>query len=94
MVASRIAFSQRGTAALPAALPRAKSSLVRRLVAARNDPAKQRIRGLLAKLEDERLSGLGLTPQDLLILRGSQDSQALLKEARRQSGVALTVTRR
>jgi hypothetical protein len=71
MVASTITFSQQGMATLPSALPRARSSLVRRLVAAENDPAKQRIRAWLASLEDERLSGLGLSPQDILILRGT-----------------------
>jgi hypothetical protein len=65
MTASRIASSRQGVAP-----PGVRSSLVRRLVAAENDPAKQRIRVLLAKLEDERLSGLGLTLQDILILRG------------------------
>ena len=71
MVASRIAFSQQGRA-VPA-LPEAKSSLVRRLVAAKDDPAKRRIRAWLANLEDERLAGLGLTPQDIVILRGAQE---------------------
>src|SRR5262249_7610705 len=72
MTASRIAFSRQGAAALPAMSPKAKSSLVRRLVAAENDPAKQRIRAWLADLEDEQLSRLGLTPQDVLILRGTR----------------------
>jgi uncharacterized protein YjiS (DUF1127 family) len=72
MVASKIAFSQQGLAALSPALPKAKSSLVRRLVAAENDPAKRRIRAWLANLDDERLSSLGLTPQDIVILRGAQ----------------------
>jgi hypothetical protein len=58
--------------ALPAALPKAKSSFVRRLIAATNDPAKQRIRAWLAALDDERLSGFGLTPEDIAILRGTQ----------------------
>jgi len=73
MATARTAFSQQGRAELPAARPAARSSLVRRLVAARNDPAKQRIRAWLAKLGDDRLSGLGLTPQDILILRGTQE---------------------
>jgi len=73
MATARTAFSQQGRAELPSARPAARSSLVRRLVAARNDPAKQRIRALLAKLGDERLSGLGLTPQDIVILRGTQE---------------------
>ena len=69
---ARMAFSQQGRDARPPALPAARSSLVRRLVAAENDSAKQRIRAWLANLADERLSGLGLTPQDILILRGTQ----------------------
>jgi uncharacterized protein YjiS (DUF1127 family) len=75
MAAARIAFSQQGTEALPPARPAARSSLVRRLVAAENDPAKQRIRALLANLADEQLSGLGLTPQDILILRGMRERE-------------------
>ena len=73
MASATTAFSQQGRGELSPARPAARSSLVRRLVAARNDPAKQRIRALLAKLGDERLSGLGLTPQDILILRGTQE---------------------
>ena len=73
MAAARIARSQQARDAIPPALPAARSSLVRRLVAAENDPAKQRIRALLANLGNERLSGLGLTPQDILILRGTQE---------------------
>lgn len=42
--AGRIAFSEQGSDALPPARPVARSNLVRRLVAAENDPAKQRIR--------------------------------------------------
>jgi len=49
--------------------PKAKSSLVRRLVAAENDPAKRRIRAWLTELDDERLLGLGLTSEDIAILR-------------------------
>ena len=72
MAAARTGFSQQARDELPPALPEARSSLVRRLVAAENDPAKQRIRAWLANIGDERLSGLGLTPQDILILRGTQ----------------------
>src|ERR1700752_991459 len=56
MVASGIALSLQGAPALP----KARSSLVRRLVAARNDPAKQRIRAWLAALEDGGLCGAWL----------------------------------
>jgi hypothetical protein len=46
------------------------SSLVRRLVWARNDPGKQRVRKWLLSLDDAQLrSGLGLTPQDITVLR-------------------------
>ena len=72
MLAARTAFPEQDAAAIPAASPRATSSLVRRLVAAANDPAKQRIRAWLADLADEQLAGLGLTPQDILILRGGR----------------------
>jgi hypothetical protein len=51
---------------------KAKSSLVRRLIAAENDPAKLRIRAWLTALDDERLSGLGLTSDDIAILRGAR----------------------
>ena len=52
--------------------PKAKSSLVRRLVAAKEDPGKQRIRAWLAELNDEQLSGIGLTSEDITILRGDR----------------------
>lgn len=57
--------------------PKAKSSLVRRLVAARNDPAKRRICAWLAECDDERLSGLGVTSDDIAILRGTRSGQAM-----------------
>ena len=45
--------------------------LVRRLVRARNDPGKERIRNWLIDLDDAQLqSGLGLTLEDIVILRG------------------------
>ena len=49
----------------------AKSALVRRLVRAIDDPAKQRIRRLLCELSDERLLAFGLTAQDIVQLRGN-----------------------
>jgi hypothetical protein len=64
-------FSEQGSAALAAVVPKAKSSLVRRLVAAENDPARRRIRSWLTDLDDERLSGFGLTPEDIAVLRGT-----------------------
>jgi hypothetical protein len=48
-----------------------RSSLVRRLVRARNDPGKARIRMWLTDLDDAELrSGLGLMPEDIAELRG------------------------
>jgi uncharacterized protein YjiS (DUF1127 family) len=60
----------RGMAARPARHLKARSSLVRRLVQAHDDPGKQRIRAWLRELDDEQLSNLGLTPEDIHALRG------------------------
>ena len=57
----------------------ARSSLVRRLVQARDDPAKQRIRRRLSDISDERLFSLGLTPEDIALLRGSGNFADLLR---------------
>jgi hypothetical protein len=53
---------------------KARSSLVRRLVQARDDPAKQRIRRWLSDMTDERLLSFGLTPEDIALLRGSRSA--------------------
>ena len=53
---------------------RARSSLVRKLVRANDDPAKQRIRRWLSDIDDERLLSFGLTPEDIVLLRGSRCS--------------------
>jgi hypothetical protein len=58
----------------PARCRQAGSSLVRRLVQAKNDPAKQRIRRWLCAINDERLLNFGLTPEDIALLRGSGSS--------------------
>jgi hypothetical protein len=47
----------------PARGRRARSSLVRRLVQANDDPAKQRMRRWLSDVDDERLLSFGLTPE-------------------------------
>src|SRR4030088_1967958 len=65
---------QQSIAKRPARCRNARSSLVRRLVQARNDPAKQRIRRWLSDNSDERLLSLGLTPEDIALLRGSRGS--------------------
>ena len=54
----------------------AGSSLVRRLVLAKDDPAKQRIRAQLSEIDDERLLGLGLTSEDIAALRGTASPSA------------------
>jgi hypothetical protein len=57
---------QRGTS-------KSGSSLVRRVVQAQDDPVKQHIRAWLREIDDEQLSSsLGLTPEDIAILRGTQ----------------------
>jgi hypothetical protein len=47
---------------------------VRRLVQARDDPAKQRIRQWLSRIQDDRLLSFGLTPDDIALLRGPAGS--------------------
>jgi hypothetical protein len=63
-------FSWRGMTARPASNLKVRSSLVRRLVQAQDDPAKRRIRAWLCDLNDEQLSSLGCTSQDIAVLRG------------------------
>ena len=63
-------FSWRGMTARPASDLKVRSSLVRRLVQAQDDPAKRRIRAWLCELNDEQLSSLGCTSQDIAVLRG------------------------
>jgi hypothetical protein len=47
---------------------KAQSSLVRRLVQARDDPAKRRMRHWLSDINDERLLAFGLTQEDIALL--------------------------
>jgi len=65
---------QQRTTKDPARGRRARSSLVRKLVQANDDPAKQRIRHWLSDIDDERLLSFGLTPEDIVVLRGSHCS--------------------
>jgi hypothetical protein len=50
--------------------------LVRRLILAKDDPAKQRIRAWLSDIDDDRLSCLGLTSEDIAALRGTANPPA------------------
>ena len=57
-------------AVLSEGLPKTGSGLVRRLVCARDDPGRERIRMWLINLDDAQLrSGLGLTVEDIAVLR-------------------------
>jgi hypothetical protein len=66
---------QQDIAARPAGRTIAGSGLVRRLVLAKDDPAKQRIRAHLSEIDDERLFGLGLKSEDVAALRGTASPQ-------------------
>ena len=65
-----IQFPKQSIAVLSDGLPKMRSGLVRRLVCARDDPGKERIRRWLIDLDDAQLqSGLGLTVEDIAVLR-------------------------
>ena len=66
--------SQQSIALRPIADRKVKSRLVRRLVQASDDPVKQRVRRLLVDIDDERLLRFGLTPDDIVALRGAPES--------------------
>jgi superfamily I DNA and RNA helicase len=66
--------SQQSVVLRPIAYRKAKSGLVRRLVQASDDQAKQRIRRLLVDIDDQRLLGFGLTPDDIAVLRATPES--------------------
>jgi CRP-like cAMP-binding protein len=73
-IAKEIVMATKQLQSVFAAFPdggRSESSLVRRLVRAKDDPAKQRIRAWLCDIDDERLRRFGLTAQDIALLRGS-----------------------
>jgi hypothetical protein len=69
---------QQSVARRPTRCRKARSSLVRRLVQARDDPAKQRIRRWLSDITDERLLGFGLTSEDIALLRGSPSADNIV----------------
>ena len=65
-----IQFSKQPVAVISDGLPKMGSGLVCRLVCARDDPGKERIRMWLIDLDDAQLqSGLGLTVEDIAVLR-------------------------
>ncbi|RZN34899.1 hypothetical protein CWO90_05730 [Bradyrhizobium sp. Leo121] len=65
----------------------ATSGLVRRLVRAQGDPAKQRIRAWLGNICDEKLLNFGLSAADIALLRArypeNPDASGRKLEARR-----------
>ena len=66
-----IQFSRQGMAAIPTTAPVTKSSFVRGLLQARDDAAKRRVLAWLLEIDDDRLLGFGLTPEDIALLRGT-----------------------
>jgi len=66
-----IQFSRQGMAAIPTTAPVGKASFARRLLQARDDAAKRRVHAWLLEIDDDRLLGFGLTPEDIALLRGT-----------------------
>ena len=65
-----VQFSRKVLTAFSASPFVMRSGLVRRLVRARNDPGKERIRKWLVDIDDAKLqSRLGLTLEDIAVLR-------------------------
>ena len=74
--------SWRGMTARLAKPGKVGSGLVRRLVQAQDDPAKCRIRGWLSDLDDAQLLSLGLTSEDIALLRDTQPAGSSRREPR------------
>jgi len=70
------------------------SSLVRRLVQAQDDPAKRRIRAWLTDLDDAQLLSLGLSSEDIAVLRDTQPAGSSRREPRLISLAASAKTSR
>jgi hypothetical protein len=75
-----IQFSKQPIAVLSDGLSKMGSGLVRRLVCARDDPGKERIHMWLLNLNDAQLqSGLGLTVEDIAVLRSGSKTASPLR---------------
>ena len=73
-----IQFSKQQIAKPSEGLPKIGSGLVCRLVGARDDPGKESIRRWLIDLDDAQLqSGLGLTAEDIAVLRSTKTASSL-----------------
>jgi hypothetical protein len=79
-----VQFSRQGMAAMPLASQIPQSSFVRRLLQANNDPAKQRVLAWLLEIDDARLLGFGLTPEDIVILRATGRAEEFCRSHSRQ----------
>src|SRR6476620_7509254 len=77
----------------PAKELKVRSSLVRRLVQAQDDPAKHRIRAWLCDLNDEQLSSLVCTSEDIAVLRGTANAELEATEAIAKQPAALAAPR-
>jgi hypothetical protein len=76
-----IQFSKQPIAVLSDGLSKMGSGLVRRLVCARDDPGKERIHMWLLNLNDAQLqSGLGLTVEDIAVLRSGKQHRPCVKK--------------
>jgi hypothetical protein len=79
-----IQFSKQPIATFSDGLSKMRSGLVRRLGCAREDPGKERIRMWLIDLDDARLkSGLGLTAEDIAVLRTGTTTASPLRLKKR-----------
>jgi hypothetical protein len=63
--------SQQSIPARPVGCKKSQSALLRRLVSAKDDPAKQRVHRWLSDISDDRLLSFGLTARDIAVLRGT-----------------------
>src|SRR5215831_21084786 len=79
-----IQFSKQPMAVLSDGLPKMGSCLVCRVVCARDDPGKERIRMWLIDLDDAQLrSGLGLTVEDIAVQRTGTKTASPLRQEKR-----------
>lgn len=69
-------MNKQGLAVRPVERVGGGSSLVRRIVRAKDDPGKQRVRDWMRAIEDEQLLEFGLSPDDIALLRAEPDFTA------------------
>lgn len=69
-------MNKQGLAVRPVERIRGGSSLVRRIVRAKDDPGKQRVRDWMIAIDDAQLLAFGLSPDDIALLRAERDFAA------------------